>query len=159
MCAWVDHVKVSCCMWVFRVLFVGDRNLAPVSDMSSLMLAQFKTSICSFKFFPKTLDEIHTQLQPRDIFTLEYELGGSWYLLRCTCSMKADGRAWWSCRTRWRPEGSRTPQTWHCETPPACSSRWMPPGLRCKQSYPWWETRLQQIYPAGKVKNESVRCR
>lgn len=64
MCAWVDHVKVSCCMWVSNVLFVGDRNLAPVSDMSSLMLAQFKMNICWFKFFWKHwLRFIHSCIQ------------------------------------------------------------------------------------------------
>lgn len=74
------------------------------------------------------------------------------YLLLCTCSMRAGGMVWWSCRTRWHPEESRTPQTWRCRTLPACSSRWMLPGQRCKQSSPWWETLLQRIYPKGKNK-------
>lgn len=74
------------------------------------------------------------------------------YLLLCTCSMRAGGMVWWSCRTRWHPEESRTPQTWRCQTLPACNSRWMLPGQRCKQSSPWWETLLQQIYPKGKNK-------
>lgn len=74
------------------------------------------------------------------------------YLLLCTCSMRAGGMVWWSCRTRWHPGESRTPQTWRCRTLPACSSRWMLPGQRCKQSSPWWETLLQRIYPKGKNK-------
>lgn len=78
------------------------------------------------------------------------------YLLQCTCSTRAVGRVWWSCRTRWHPEVSGTPQTWHCWTLLACSSRWTPPGLRCKQSSPWWGRQLQQKYPEGTEVNINV---
>lgn len=54
MCAWVGYMKVSCYMWVFHVLFVGDRNQAPVSNMSGPVLAQFKMRICSFTFSENT---------------------------------------------------------------------------------------------------------
>lgn len=69
------------------------------------------------------------------------------YLLRCTCSRTADGKVSWSCRTRWHPAASGTPQTWCSWTRPVCSLGCRRPDRKCRRSCPCWETLPLQRCP------------
>lgn len=69
------------------------------------------------------------------------------YLLRCTCSRTAGGKASWSCRTRWHPAASGTPQTCCSWTHPVYSSGCRRPDRKCRRSCPCWETPPPQRCP------------